>query len=506
MTAEVIPIRQPKPIGELESLLVGAVLELPDKLELIQASGLGGEDFQSPRASLAWRIIKRMAEQRLEITSNLVCSRGVSAGMLREEDRIWLRDLEQGNVETKETALQLADDIRGEARKRDVRNRLLAAVDLIDRGRFSPSRTVSGLQTIINELTMNFANDETADSDLMELNATWDENVAKGKSTLEPTGVRVLDELLGGGVPRNLWLVQGKPGVGKNMLLATIIKAQLLRDAGSPQPSRTGIFGLENGTSWLTRRWQAEDLGLSMRDVGSKKLSPEEAERKVRIDAMHYDLLRRVEIYRHDGAPLPELAWRARRWIFKHNVSRIYVDNLREVRPDPRARAEYWQHVAETIRVFRDIGSRHGVSVCFLVHDTDDAARPGHETAPDPDRMQGGKDPAARARLVIGLWRRGNTFRATITKNEMGGAGLLGPTMEFQANYDAGTFNAEGGRIIDLKNEAAQERRETKDRKIEESVEDSERRRALLAKRAAASAPAEPAAPPPPPPQRDLGL
>lgn len=501
MTATVTPIRQMKPAGELENLLVGAVLELPDKLELIEASGLGMDDFQSPRASIAWRITRRLAERRLHITADTVCSAGVRAGFLREEDRGWLNELQEANVQTRDTALQIAEDLRVQARSREVRAQLMAEVERIDRGRFSPSIASGVLEGILHGLATDFANDETADADLLELNATWDDNVTKGRTTLEPTGIRVLDELLGGGAPRNLWLVQGKPGVGKNMLLATIIKAQLQRDPNT----RTGIFGLENGTAWLTRRWQAEDLGIAQRDVGSKKLTPEQQEAKARIDELHYSLLRRVEIYRHDGAPRSELARRAMRWIFKQGVSRIYVDNLREVRPDPRSRLEYWQNVAETIRIFRNIGGRYGVSVCFLVHDTDEAVKPGHEMPPDPDKMQGGKDPAARARLVLGLWRKNHGFRVTVTKNEMGEAGLMGPTMEFQANYEAGTFNPEGGRVLDLKNEQAQERRESKDRKLHESVEDAQARKTIMAKLAAARAGDQPK-PVEPAPQASLAL
>jgi hypothetical protein len=351
-------------------------------------------------------------------------------------------------------------------------------------------------------LATDFSIDETAEGELMKLNVAWKENAEKGKANVDPTGLRVLDGIIGG-FPENLTLIQGQRGVGKNIILSTCVRAQLERDWNEPARSTSGVFLLEDRVDGLLRRWQAEDLGLLIRDVGSKRLSPEEWERKDRIDTHHYELLKRIVHYKHGSISRAELRRRAVRMIFHHKVRRIWIDNLKEIdHRDQRAKLEYWQGVAETTRVMRDLARDTGVPIIMLVHDTDETAKEGHEHAPDPGKVMGGQAGADRARLILGVWRKSGRLLITVTKaNEISDAGMRGPTVELQRNFDAGTANPEGGRTVDLKGEEAKDRREKKDRTLEEQVDDSMRRDELKKKRkgtAAAEAKEEKPAEPPP--------
>lgn len=491
MGAEIYQLRPQGngPDTETEGKFLGAVLELPERLEIVETSGLVPEDFRNPRASQTWKVLLVMLKLRLEITAATVVSRGERAQLLSSADRKWLEDLEHSNTLNKDQAIQIAEDIRVESRKRKYRGELQTQLDIVDRGRFSPSQASGALESMLHSLAVEFTGDETAASDLLELNVQWDDNVKKGQTMLRPTGIRVLDEILGGGVPRNLWIIQGKPGAGKNALLATMIRAKLVADPSC----RIGLFGLESGTAWLSRRWQSDDLGVALSEIGSKALTPEQWERKAGvIDPAHQKLLDRVFVYRHGGAPAAELVRRAKRWIFKFQVTDLLIDNLREVKPDPRSRQDYHLQIADTISSFRDLGYKHGVSTGLLVHDTEAPRdhKPGEERPPHPDNMQGGKDPGAKARAVVGIYRIDNAYCASVTKNESGPAGWpYGPACEFQFQPNSATFNPEGGRILDLKTEAARKRREAKERGDEESVETQERRAAIKAKRKA-SAPA----------------
>lgn len=486
MTGELIPLRAARPTNQLEEAILGGVLDLPDQLELIDAAGLGRDDFENPRIALAWTVARRLAERRLQVVADTVCSAGKNHGLLSESDLPWLQGLQASNALNRAQVLQLAEDLRVVARARAVRQQLQNQIDLIDRGRFHPGHAVGALEAIIHGLATDFAADDTADADLLALNASWDKNIADGKSTLDPTGIRVLDEVIGG-LPPNIFFVEGRPGVGKNAFLAGVIKAQLRADAHLPleKQSRTGLFGLEDGTEWLSRRWMAEDTGIRLRDIGWRKPNEDEAARRDLANDALYPLLKRVQTYRQDTISRPELLRRALRMVFHQGVRRIFIDNLGEVNHvDARARMEYWQGVAETVRVMRNFAFRFGIPVGFLVHDTEDDPRPGHEGPPNPKKMAGGKAAGNRARLVLGLWTKGQALRATVTKaNELGAAGMLGPTVEFERDYDAGTITADGGRQIDLKDEAAKERRERKDNAREEAVDESIRRADLKKRR-----------------------
>jgi hypothetical protein len=119
--------------------------------------------------------------------------------------------------------------------------------------------------------------------------------------------------------------------------------------------------------------------------------------------------------------------------------------------------------------------------------------------------MMGGQDAGARARLVLGMWTKGASTRATVTKaNELSAAGMDGPTVEFERNYEAATFVAGGGRLLDLQAEAKKDRREQKDRSLEESVSNSVRRAEMMKKRVVDTKEAEPVVAAPPPAQATL--
>lgn len=485
--AAVIPLRRSAPSHEIEEKLIGAVLELPDKLELMDASGLSRASFSQPRCAVVWMIMRRLSERKLGVNAVTVVSAGKRAQLLADSDLRWLTDVQEANVLTRDQALQVAEDVRIQARAREIRGALMQQVDLIDRGRFAPGHCTDALNTIVSGLALDFARDETAEADLLALNASWDRNVEQGIASYDKTGIRVLDEMIGGH-PKNLFMIQGAPGVGKNAYVSTVLPAQLRLDAhlGPDHWSRTGLIGLESGTKWLTNRMQAEALGIPIREVGSRKLTPEQLDRKARVDQEHFELLKRVEIFSGHGVHRSELIRRAMRWVFTKGVQRIYVDNLREIRHhDPRQRMEWWQAVAETVRAWRDFAERYEIPVGILVHDTEERAKPGHELPPDPDKMMGGRDAGARARLVIGLWSKGSSVRATITKaNDLAEAKWPnGPTMEFQRNFEAGTFAPDGGRRIDVDAERAEERRNKRHQALEQSVDDGFERDAMRKKR-----------------------
>lgn len=483
MSADIIPLLPAvENVASVEYSLLSALLHLPDKLELIAESGISREDFQSPRANIVWFIACRLAQRRGEVTAITVLSLGCRAGMLTPRDSAWLLDIEATPSPTREQALQIAEDLRVQSRARQIRSQLMAQVDVIDRGRFHPAGASSALTAIVHSLATDFTADDTADADLLALNEKWDRNVKLGKESVDPTGIRLLDDIIGG-APENIWFIHGAPGVGKNMLLTSIIKAQLERDANDSEPSHTGVFLLEDGVEGLLKRWQAEGLGLRIRDIGSKVLTAEETERKTRLDERLFGLLRRVHAYRYDSITRAELHRRCMRMIYRDKVRRIFIDTMKEIdHSNPRQRQEQWQQIGETVRVVRNLARDSGVPIGIAIHDTEET----HDGPPDPRKMSGGQAGGDKARLVLGVHRKRDSFRVTVTKgNELGPAGLYGPTVELRQNFDAGTVDPDGGRVIDLRAEEAREKRETATKKLHTSAELSIERKAIIAKRTA---------------------
>lgn len=519
MTAHIVQLRPHGDGFELEGKLLGAVLDLEAEVAegvsaedkrlrtiafkhgLIESCGLAREEFSNPTAATVWRVCELLARRRKDITAETVCSAGVRHGMLSPSHLGWLSELQHVNMCTRAQAVQIAEDIRAQARARKLRCFYEERISIINGGRFHPGREVDALNTAVRSLATDFAPAETADVDLFELNQQWDDNLKSGQTMLVPTGIRVLDLALGGGTPRNLWGLQGKPGSGKNIIFTTMAKSKLMVDHDGARKTKLGIVGLENGTAWLTRRWQAEDLGFAQKDIGSRHLSKEEGERKALVDQRHFELLERIHVYRYAGAGIGEVVRTIMRWLFEEGVTEVLIDNLREFRQI----GEYLAHISHVITSLRDVAGKHAIPIGLAIHDMEDQVK-GKDGAPNPDKMMGGKSPGALMRCVVGTWRKGLwSYRATVTKHEMGeGRWPNGPTCELKVNYEAGTAYPEAGRLLDLEAEEAKDRAELRDRSDVEAVEGQARRAALKAQRAATAPAEKPAEKPAEPAQASL--
>lgn len=458
----------------LERKAIGGLLDLPDKQALCEASGLSRTDFVHDRYGDTLAVIRSLVDRRIEVTPATVAAYGKTIGKLDDSDLEWLADCRATNEETKESLLALCNELRVHSRARATRKALVEEVQAIDAGRFSPALAASKLDGIAMTLSRDFVPDETAESDLMEVNATWDRNAAAGTTEWDPTGVRILDTALGGGWAPRLGFIAGAPGTGKTGLLASIIKAQLELEPATPvidpetgldTRTTTGLFGLEDGTDWLVRRWLAEAIGIKLGDVGSLKLDEEKTLLRDAANARFHPLVTRIRTYRRDSITPRNLVRMLNDWYFrplpgfKRGIRRAYVDHLGELDlSDDAAVKEYWRQVGEGVRLARNFSFRTGCPVIFLVHDTDEEAnKPGaKEGPPNPSKLAGGRAIDRKARQIVGVWNYGGPWgewRGTVLKNTTGGP--RGVTVGFERVYDAAMVKASEGRVIDLKEEAA---------------------------------------------------
>jgi hypothetical protein len=136
----------------------------------------------------------------------------------------------------------------------------------------------------------------------------------------------------------------------------------------------------------------------------------------------------------------------------------------------------------------RNFSLRFHVPVVVLCHTTDDEThhfgQRREEGPPAMQAMAGGRSIDRRARLMLGLWSKGEAWRATVLKaNELGAPGA---TVEFARLFDSVLIDPEGGRKVDVRQERAieaKERREkSQDEKLLESLERSKKLAALKAK------------------------
>lgn len=497
MSAEVLhlPAASQKP-SEFEARIIGAALGLGLTDTQAAATGLSPDDMGEGRHREAWRIVRRLAEGRRPVNAMTVYAYGANAKVFTDSDLAWLESLQQSNLLDGSGFSAAVSAYRNLVRGRNLAMALEEQVRHLRTGMFNAAMTASTLLGLANGLARDSAPDEDASGDVMELLNERDEAQRQGeKPTYLPTCIQALDAEVGG-FGQYLTIIAADPGVGKSAVIGSIIRAQLER---FPE-LHLGIFGLEDGTAWITRRWMAHASGLLLREVAWKRGTVEQEERLAEAAAKYHALLQRTVRYRHDTITTQAMVHRAYAWKAQRNIGGLYIDNLSEVESQGKGRFDaYWERTAETVREMRNFAIRTKTPTIMLVHTTDEGQRkPG---PPRPSAMAGGQAIFRKARLQLLLWRKGTSLRCTFGKATE--AGEAGTTVELERIATAGLISTEGGEKVDLAAEAAIARRKTEE---EKEAKAKKKREQLREERAQAAAAKSAAKTPPPEAQAALPL
>jgi hypothetical protein len=491
---------------ELEGMMLGYVLSLGadrartwnDQQAAIDVSGLREELLFDPRVRIGWGILTRLVGRRVKVDSTVLFSAAKSANWLDEHDLDWLISIENTHGLTGEKFNTLTEDHRRRARGREIAGWLeRAAQEIRERG-LRPAELQGQLENIGQQLVREWAPDEQPELDVAEVLDDWDRRLrgeTVGGALVVPTGIKIVDEVVKGFVP-GLNMILGDPGIGKSAVIGSIIEAQL--DAGLT----VGLFGLEEGYRWLTKRLIARDLGMSVGDVGIAQRTVEQESKLPEVGQRLFELYKgRLLVYRHDGVSIDALCQRAATWILQKNCQAIYIDHIGEIQHGRvRDGDGYNWAVAQSYRRLRDLGNKRSVPIVAIAHRKPDAReRQGPPKANDVG-LTG--EAEKMVRRMLGLWRKNQSMRLTVIKNN---EGKTDETVELERLYDSALVGRDGGRKISLEAEEREEKAKKRELDREKRYTDSrwlaERKKA---DKPAAPAPAEAAAVAPPAPQATL--
>lgn len=468
--ADVIPLRPPQSPQSLEARVLGALVGAGVALgPILAASGITPEDLPSSRGRAILAVVLRLADSGGPVTPLTVHA----AGRLSDSDGAWLERLVLANTSPPEALPVVLDEVRRSARlHRAAREMGELSTELARRG---PAPDLLGRHARLTaelEAAQPGVGSSTAADSLAQLAHDWLAAQTGDGPRLLPTGLRLLDQAIGGGLTPTLVLVVGQPGSGKTGTVVSWIRAQLERSTSL----RVGYLGLEDGPVVLSRRWLAEDLGLPMSEIGRGQLSPELQAASHEAMARRHPLLARVLTPARHVSRMPRSqvlaqlrAWRA------DGVGEVVIENFSQICTEPidgkrwAPRIEPWQHVEETAEALRDFALASGIPVIGIVHEklaTD--TRNGRPSAQGPaalGQLRGGQSLDQKARLVLACWRKGwgddALWRLTVLKaNEQPGEGT---TLQWVRNPPAGTICPGLGEVVNLMAEAAQERSERQD-------------------------------------------
>lgn len=140
------------------------------------------------------------------------------------------------------------------------------------------------------------------------------------------TGIPSLDDLLGGLRPTNLYILAGRPSMGKTALAVNIAKA-----AGGT--GGVGLFSLEMSREQLAQRLQSEETGIDSHQINLGRITLKDIESLTHAT----ETLSECELYIDDTPAIntAQLRARARKMVRKYDIKVLIVDYLQLLEPPP---------------------------------------------------------------------------------------------------------------------------------------------------------------------------
>lgn len=195
------------------------------------------------------------------------------------------------------------------------------------------------------------------------------ENAHKREGALAgvTTGLRDLDQILGGLHSSDLLILAGRPSMGKTALATNIAynAAYSHHKSGGEEGAVVGFFSLEMSAEQLAARILSEQVEISSDAMRKGNLKNEEFGRLV----VASQELHRIPLFIDDTPALSvsALRTRARRLKRKHNVGMIVVDYLQLISANPGSRDNgRVQEVSEITRGLKTLAKELEVPVIAL--------------------------------------------------------------------------------------------------------------------------------------------
>ncbi|PZR17508.1 MAG: hypothetical protein DI536_04130 [Archangium gephyra] len=471
-----LPTRVASKAFELEPLLIGAALHLRAKHQVFEVISLVGDEFAGELHRKAWQIARARAERNLEVSAAEVFAAGLRKAWFQGEERQALERLEAANMLDAGAFIRVARDFRNIIEGQRFVQSLEAAVLRVRQRGFDPATEAGWLSGVERSLHAHTAKLEPLTVEQEKFLSKWESNEQSGKLAYLPTGIRVLDEAIGG-LPRSLTLIVADAGVGKTAFQDSLLHALLVTNVGI----KAALISPEDGTQHVVKRWMARDMGWVLRDVGSRKRNPIEEELSLSVAKSHYPLLERVLGYTQRNITADKLIstlWQAA----DAGAEAASIDNFNKLNISGLP-GEYPERVQRFSDRLQEFSEKSGVAAIMLAHSTDDVT--SRKQVSGSAGVQGGKSLGRDARLRLDLYQKDHELRCVIAKaNELGEQGTV---LQFHRLREAGLIDPEKGFPVDVKGEEAAEQERAADARLARQMALTRKRKKLIAQEKAAT-------------------
>jgi replicative DNA helicase len=233
-----------------------------------------------------------------------------------------------------------------------------------------------------------------------------------------PTGIRGLDEVLGGFHDSDLVIVGARPAMGKTgFLLSSVL-------AGSGVGA-VGLISGEQPHDQVGLRWLAGGSGVSIGRMRAGK-----------IDEHHWPQIteavkalkgRPIRIYDRSGPDIAEVIRVARRWKHQFGIKALYVDYLQRLEASGMDRAPKHERVGYVAKSLKNLARDLQIPVIALAQVSRDAG----DERPQMHHLSDSSEIEKEADQIMMLWRdKSQTGPVTpaeinVVKNRHGQTGVV---------------------------------------------------------------------------------
>lgn len=353
--------KMPPPPPEVESALVGALLEGDIAQVLAAAELVNAADFEDPRLALVFEVLLSLAEANSRIDVLIVAEALKKMGRLAEIGGPAFLSSDFLNGPRMMNIPEWAAVIRERGARRH-----LASVAMQIAG--SARDDTIPLPTVLDDAgaSLNRVLTQRARTDwrampalLEELLSDLDRRKQAGGTTGLATGLPDVDQLLDGLEPGELVILAARPGVGK-----TAMALQIAGNVARGEAMAVGVFSLEMPAVQLLHRLTAAEAKVDSKKLRGGRLSPAEEERIA--DAAERCYRWPLSIDDSAGSSVGDLRAKARRLKQQQpSLGLLVVDYLQLVRV--RQRVENRQvEVSEVSRGLKELAKELELPVLAL--------------------------------------------------------------------------------------------------------------------------------------------
>lgn len=403
----------------LSALSNEAALDANRALLLSRQSKLAAQDFHHPKHQSLWTAMQAVLSRDgsltpLAVKAELERSETLAAVTWEYAAAVLLDPVADAHV-----VLPHARLLRDLSARRSVLSHLAELRTHLLDGKASPLEAAAAVAGKLANLAASESTIRTLRETAAELVDHLDRVNSGAEDAILPTGIRVLDQVIGGLQP-TLTLVGALPGVGKSALLATLVQSLARRG------KRVGLVSLEDAASWLAWRLLSDESKVDQFILRHKKLSD-----------FHYqsaaDGFGRMHVYGDkvflvDGADaamnIDQVVAACNAMVVLHQVDAIVVDHLGEIAGNGDE-VRYDLEVGRHLSRLRGVANKFAVPMVVAAHlRRREGLGPGD--MPKLSDFANSSGAERKARVALGLSREpdSDTMHIHVLKNTNGRAGV----------------------------------------------------------------------------------